>query len=247
MRNTLPLRIVLILLVCTAQSGKTIIIRHDTNVADHIALAERYPAVCHFPDGEGTLIDTEWVVTAAHVALGLRRVQERGQSVTVMCAGMIYHIDTIVVHPEFRPINHDIALVRLQNPVKSVTPVPVCTSVDPGAMITIVGRGDFGTGLTGPVSMDKILRAATNLIDGLDEQWLWFDFDNPFAADVTALEGVSGPGDSGGPAFVDQYGKTYLAGISSHQRSDGKPGRYGAVEYYTRVTQYIAWINEVKS
>lgn len=235
-------------LVVLPLAANSIIVRHDVSDAKYIALAGSYPSVCHFPDGEGTLIAGEWVLTAAHIAEGLQRMQENGRNVTVLCGSEHYNIRQFVVHPEFRPILHDIALVQLDRPVEGVQPVPLYSDRDEKSrLITIVGRGDFGTGLTGPRLMDKVKRAATNLVDDADDHWLWFDFDNPHADDVTAMEGVSGPGDSGGPAFVEIDNVTYLAGVSSHQRGDGKPGRYGAVEYYTRVSQYRDWIKGVMS
>ncbi|MDX1476332.1 MAG: trypsin-like serine protease [Saprospiraceae bacterium] len=243
-KHWLIMAVTSVLLVCVIP-GEAIIVRHDTPEADHQALAARYPATCHFADGSGTLIADTWVLTAAHVAQGLQRSIERGETVQVECSNASFIADSIVIHPAFRPVVHDIALVRLSTPVQHVTPVPLFDDDETGALITIVGRGDHGTGLTGPVRQDRIDRAATNLVDGVDAHWLWFDFDNPFASDVTPLEGVSGPGDSGGPAYVDVNGTTHLIGVSSHQRSESRPGRYGAVEYYARVSQYVTWIRNV--
>ena len=60
------------------------------------------------------------------------------------------------------------------------------------------------------------------------------------------MEGISGPGDSGGPAFIFVAGKGYLAGISSGQSTratKGKEGVYGVREYYVRVSSYVNWIS----
>lgn len=63
------------------------------------------------------------------------------------------------------------------------------------------------------------------------------------------LEGISGPGDSGGPAFLEIDGVIFLAGVSSWQDNraqGGRQGVYGVLEYYARVSSYVGWIDEVR-
>lgn len=107
--------------------------------------------------------------------------------------------------------------------------------------------GDWGTGMTGPQKWDKITRAATNSIDQVEPHWVCFTFDAPGSANATELEGISGPGDSGGPAFVDINGKRFLVGVSSFQKGKDRfgKGRYGVTEYYARVSNYHKWISTV--
>ena len=59
-----------------------------------------------------------------------------------------------------------------------------------------------GTGLTGPTDGDGRLRAATNVIDNVDGNYFLFSFSPPEDPSATDLEGIGGPGDSGGPAFI---------------------------------------------
>ncbi len=71
-----------------------------------------------------------------------------------------------------------------------------------------------------------------------------FTFDK--APNALPLEGVSGNGDSGGPAFEMINGRYYLLGISS--RADSwfkKMGEYGVNEVYTRVSYHADWIDNV--
>jgi secreted trypsin-like serine protease len=55
------------------------------------------------------------------------------------------------------------------------------------------------------------------------------------------LEGVGAPGDSGGPALIEANGRIALAGVSSASMN-GKPGTYGVVDVYTRISSYADWI-----
>ncbi len=143
---------------------------------------------------------------------------------------------------------HDIALVRLREEVVGIVPVPLYRGRDEaGREIIVVGAGMRGTGRTGPVEDDGQIRGATNRIDEAAEAWLCFVFDAPDAENATDLEGISGPGDSGGPALLVMDGTAYLAGISSGQddaATGGQPGRYGVSEYYTRVSSYVLWIEQ---
>jgi secreted trypsin-like serine protease len=228
-----------------------LILRHDVPDEKFVELAKQYPQICHLPMGEGALIDTSWIITAGHIGNDLVRDMNNGYSPTVTCNGTKYPIEKVVVHPNFAPLEqelqNDIALIKIKGSIKNITPAKIYSKRDEkGKTITIVGMGDVGTGKTGPQKWDKITRAATNIIDGTNNQWIYFTFDSPTSRNVTKLEGISGPGDSGGPAFMDIEGTRYLVGISSHQKGQAKygKGKYGVTEYYARVSSYKAWITE---
>ncbi len=197
-------------------------------------------------DGMGSLIRSNWILSAAHVAIEL----SLGKQITL--GSTDYSIQQIVLHPNFRNYGlnddmaqHDIALIQLEKSVEDIPSLSLYRETDELEKIaTFVGRGDFGTGLIGPDQVDGKMRKATNQIETVDEQWLIFKFDAP--PDGTELEGISGPGDSGGPALLETDEGWAIAGISSGQKSDGLgEGHYGVREYYTRVSQYINWIESV--
>ena len=69
-------------------------------------------------------------------------------------------------------------------------------------------------------------------------------FDAPPAG--TDLEGVGGPGDSGGPALINAGGMWRVAGVSSASM-DGRPSKYGVTDVYTRVSSYVGSISNTIS
>lgn len=199
-------------------------------------------------DGMGMLIAPRWILSAAHVATELSLEND------IEVAGNAHAVEAIFLHPQFRNYGenremaeNDIALIQLKQPVEKVEPLPLYAQKDElGKTVTFVGRGDFGNGLVGPNSVDGKLRIATNRIEETDDQWLIFKFDTP--PDCTELEGISGPGDSGGPALIATDEGWAIAGISSGQNDHGQTlgeGRYGVWEYYTRVSFQIDWIKAV--
>lgn len=228
-----------------------IVTRHDKEKEEFYADPSDYQSVVQLRlrdltgivEMEGTLIRRDWVITAAH---GLNSVEANQQ---IQIFDSIFIIKKIIVHPDFEGFENDIALFQLDRPVPAVEPIPLFSyTTELEKQITIVGRGWSGTGISGPITDDKKFRVATNKIDSTSTHWIKFRFDEPNNPNTTELEGISGPGDSGGPAFIEVNGQKYLAGISSNQLNvqiGVKEGHYGVIEYYTRVTSYIQWIENM--
>lgn len=235
----------ILLLACAVILFESLITRHDIPDEKFVVFAKEFPQICHFENGEGVLLNNGWILTAGHVGKGLGL----GINQTVSCNGKNYIIGMVVVHPSFsnleNGLKNDIALVKLSGKLPDIEGLEIYNENDEiGKEITIVGSGDIGNGQIGPRKWDKITRAATNRIDSADEQWISFVFDAPGSKNVTSMEGVSGPGDSGGPAIIAKKGKYYVVGISSHQKGQEKfgKGRYGVTEFYSRVSKHKDWI-----
>ena len=221
------------------------IIRHDVPDQQSLINEREYPGIITFfqGDGAGTLITPFWILTAAHTARNIPNFH------TIAIADSSYTIDKVVPHPGFvgnEPGDvDDIALVKLASPVNEVATFDLYEGESElGQEVLLFGRGDYGNGEVGIIGTDKKLRKATNLVDEVNDYWIKFRFDAP--PNCTVLEGVSGIGDSGGPALIEKEDKLSVAGVSSWQdHEDEAYGLYEAVEYYTRVSRYISWIRSI--
>lgn len=217
-----------------------IVRRHDRDDARYVALAQNVKGIVdmNLPGGAGTLVAPEWVLTAAHVVQLIELPHD------VVVEGERIAIRDIVAYPGGGAGRDDLALVRLARAVNGVAPVALDEGeAIVGMEILVAGRGLAGDGLRGPVERDRRFRAAKNRIERVLPKWLVFRFDTP--PDALDLEGISGPGDSGGPALIEAGGKPVIAGVSSGQNDHGKgEGRYGADEFYVRVCAYAEWIAE---
>ena len=193
------------------------------------------------PDGGCTLIAPQWVLTAAHVVHHMSAGSGR-----VRFGDREYAIDKIIIHPEGkvqpnRPPDVDMALMRLKESVDGVKPAALYRGDDEKEQtVYIVGSGDVGDGKSRPRRSDGKRRAATNTIDRVDDDRVFIGFDEPPGG--TRLEGVGGPGDSGGPLFVENDDGIQIIGVSSG--SMGKEGRYGLTDVYVRVSTKIDWIEK---
>ena len=249
MKKTISIILLLSLFVLTAQA---IVMRHDVDEAKYLALAEKYGAPAQrLNAGVGTFIQPDWIITAAHVC----NPDYVGTEITI--DGTVYPIKQVVVHPDFddsRSIANDIALIQLEKSVPGATLAKLYRKDDEvGKEIIFVGTGYAGTGdkgmTDGNINKDRQKRAAQNKIDGVRQDgFIRFTFDDPASGNALPLEGISGPGDSGGPALWYDGDQAYILGVSSHQdgRGRGKPeGVYDVYEYYTRVSAFADWVDGV--
>jgi hypothetical protein len=224
----------------TDRVDPAIVIRHDRADTSYVRLGKRFPAVVKIGRaGDGTLISRDWVLTAAHVAAGVNPDR------TIQVGNETYRMKRRVWHPGWRELGpHDIGLIQLDRPVTGVTPLPLYRGKkEVGLIAVLVGHGDTRTGRGGAWAMDGVRRAAMSQVDSIGPGRLIFSFDAPPKGQ--RLEGAPGRGDSGGPALLEIAGKYYVAGVSS-AGYDGMagPGTYGAVDHFTRVSDYIGWIEQ---
>ena len=222
---------------------RAVVTRHDRDASKSLALAESLDMTVRVSSGSGTLIAPTWVLTAAHVASGISPFEPY-----VVVRGERYGIKRIVLHPggisrrRGTPPRVDLALVEIDRAVPDAKLAPLQREQNEADRTSIIaGYGDFGPGDGMLAPSDGKRRAATNVIDDVDRNRLTITFDAPPAG--TDLEGMGGPGDSGGPLFLEQDGRMMVAGVSSAGRGYG-PGRYGNRDVYMRVSSFAEWIDE---
>lgn len=204
----------------------------------------------------GTLIDSEWVLTAGHctygrtveqVVLGAHRrmdSQEASRQTRV--------VDRIIRHHSYddSSLNHDIALLHLSQPAtlnQRVAPLsPVVAPGDdplwdPGTEAVVTGWGALSEG----GSYAAVLQEVTVPIVGESECRAVYPggiTDSMFCAGYPEGGKDACQGDSGGPLIVrDGHNGWRLAGIVSTGRGCARANSYGV---YTKVAKYQTWITE---
>ena len=231
-------------LIILSLAASAIVVRHDVDDKKYLADTTDFaPLATLYVDGaHGTLIKPDWIVTAAHATFCIN-------SGSYIGLNNGYHkVESVFVHKDYQPgKSHDIALIKLVNPIKDVEPASLYEKTDEvGKIIWFIGVGGTGNGLTGQ-TVDNyenggVLRKAENRIEQAEGPLLKFKFDRDDAA--LPHEGVSGGGDSGGPAYLTIDGTSHLLGISSRVEG-GDIGKYGVVEVYSRVSFFKPWIEKI--
>jgi len=232
------------ILLLFAFSSQAIVIRHDVEDSKYLAAPSDFlPLATFYVDGaHGTLIKPDWIITAAHATFCLQ------QGAYAAINGNKYEIASVFVNADYMPgKSHDIALVQLVEKVKGVLPAEMYAQRDElGKDIWFIGIGGTGNGLAGETidnaENNGVLRKAQNRIIEANGPLLKFKFDRD--ASALPLEGVSGGGDSGGPAYITTNTGVKLLGVSSRY-IDGKVGQYGITEIYSRVSYFSSWIEQV--
>ena len=213
----------------------------------------------------GALIADDWVLTAAHcinqqrVDLGFK-VRLGAQDLS-QGDGQVYRIERIVRHSQYdegsqdlrNPPNmyaNDIALLRIvpdgrpqRRDPRFIRPIPLNRApLEDGLPVTVTGWGAVGAGATNEGSA-LILRVDLRLMGQRTceqrPRRAGKVHSKVFCA-ASPLQSTCS-GDSGGPV-VPTNGPTVLAGLvswgSTRCGGDGLPG------LYTRVDQYIGWIEQ---
>jgi len=223
-----------------------IVIRHDQAPEKYLAKPADFPPLATFYNigVHGTLIAPNWVLTAAHTVFCLNPGQKiRVGNELVAVAGR-YSYPTYQLGQQ-----HDLALIQLATPVHSVTPAKLYRQQDERHQVVwFIGSGGTGTGLAGETidyrQNNGVLRKAQNKVTAVTASDLRFEFEK--GEQGLALEGVSGNGDSGGPAFIQRPDGFYLLGVSSRVDSWFKQvGEYGVKELYSRVSTHADWIDQI--
>ncbi len=209
-------------------------------------------------DCGGTIIDCEWIITAAHcvenkdpddivVHAGSTDQTNNNNGQRIEVAEIIIHDDysPFAGDPFFQPPFNDIALLRLQEPlvfsnniqaIDYATPLnTTADDISDGQITFISGWGDAGNGI------EDNLRGVSVPISSISTVWCNGDY-SVFRPMMIALFGnsaSSGNGDSGGPAIIELDGEPILVGVSSW---GGCPNNLFP-SVYTSVREYSEFID----
>lgn len=196
----------------------------------------------------GTLLDPQWVVTAAHCTQDLRPEQvvvAAGQPVlSLVAAGNRFAVDVIATYPMYDPRRwgHDIALVHLAQPVPaSISPATERYQRGPRAAYAANGWvSGWGATVDAPTGSDQLLTGQISVSTpaqcyALGAPWGTICGTMPFTTEAAACWG-----DSGGP--LEHEG--ILIGIVSF----GPEGCDNtSPTAYTHVGTYSTWVDWVRS
>ncbi|XP_054877062.1 chymotrypsin A-like [Poeciliopsis prolifica] len=197
----------------------------------------------------GSLINENWVVTAAHcnvrtshrVVLGEHDRSSNAESVQVISPSQVFR------HPQYNSytINNDITLIKLSSPAQlnmRVSPVCLAESSDnfPGGMMCVTS----GWGLTrynAPDTPALLQQAALPLLTNANCSNYWGSNITHLMICAGAAGASSCMGDSGGPLVCEKNGAWTLVGIVSWGSSTCSTNSPGV---YARVTELRAWVDQ---
>jgi secreted trypsin-like serine protease len=198
----------------------------------------------------GSIIDEEWVLTAAHclheakkveVVAGAQNIRKQESTQVSMFSEELYPHE----HYSQTLLRNDVALIHLPQPLQwtdAIAPICLPARSDPnleaGTIVTPSGWGkdsddswfisDNLREVTVPVISNEDCKAIYSII-----------YDGSICIDSSNGRGTCS-GDSGGPMNYVQDGRTYTRGVVSFGSSAGCESGYP--DAFTRVSYFLDWI-----
>lgn len=225
------------------------------------ATANAYPWAAHFSVPGfptwcgGTLVDAQWVLSAAHCwDDGVRLVPASDITVTLGEHDLSRNegteqtrgVSEVVFHPDWNSgtLDSDVAMLRLDRPVTLNAQVGVAQIADapaPGTNLVVIGwgrttEGGRGATILQEVTVPRVADATCNAnyagLGGITGTMICAGFD------MGARDACQG--DSGGPLMTTGGGTRRIVGVVSWGQGCARPGLYGV---YANAGLFRGWVN----
>ena len=219
-------------------------------IGGQLADTTQFPAVVALENSPGnwfctgTLIDKDWVLTAAHCVEGETAggvsIRLDDNDINDTGGGRVVAVAEIHGHPGYDGIawDNDIAVIKLAQSVTDRAPTPIHRlAVAPATSIVDVGYGDSDNNGGGAGLLRQVTVTTADCAGAADP--------SVSNANVLCFDGRLGKsscyGDSGGPAYLSVNGGLEVAGVTSGGTADTCTGGW---DIYTSVAAEIAFVDQ---
>ncbi|MCM2358298.1 MAG: serine protease [Geobacteraceae bacterium] len=195
----------------------------------------------------GSLIDKQWVLTAAHCRVGTDWLVVLGRTnLTIGTIGEVHKVKEVRNHQGYdeNDFNNDIALIKLDNDSKLSAIALVTDNPIPETNMVVAGWGAMYEDGSSTVTLRHVKVKCIGDSD-CNSSYPKRVTANMFCAGNLAGHEDSCQGDSGGPLFFSpdfDPANFQQAGIVSWGDGCARPNRPGV---YTKLTNYRDWISKI--